>query len=628
MSETLAAGEAAATEVDRPTKKVRNRERDAQIPMVADGSSGVTPEQALGGDGVEVSMEEVREQVQGDGGRVSVAGQEAPTTKVSGNGQETLMAAVSVNGQEGPTKPSFRDILTEAHQEEHLPDSGAGDEDEVEVSRGDISFVQGKYGRAVRLSEAFKERLEKRWDYAVVMKLLGRYIGYRTLCSRLQTLWKPSRPMKVVDLENDFYLVRLQCEEDYYHALADGPWVIMGHALSLQPWNSSFRPSEGQVSQAVIWARFAEFPPSWYNSQVLHALDSLVGGVMKVDDNTKAALRGKFARVAVEVDLVKPLRGVVEFDDMEFKVSYEGLPVICYNCGSLSHSLAACPRRTPATTDGPSGSRGQQPPSGAGDWMNVPQRGRRRGRQGVVSPVARPEGSGSRFNVFNSPTFLATEEEDVVAPKSPVRVQAVSVGKVKSIQVVPVPSQDVDSVVVTVGQASGANLALHEHAPLSPLPAQDGAPVVSEVPLQAMDTDAPLVSQVSPIRVAHRGPGVSHTAISIPPQMSQQVLAPSSQGPLITPEFFSMPPPVPSPSYSLRSSRVPSSPTKPPDLNLISRFGKQVDGEKKKQVAVLPLKKPPLKISSPKKMSMASKEGSSHVRKSKGSRSLGPVGSS
>ncbi|KAJ4839342.1 hypothetical protein Tsubulata_048483 [Turnera subulata] len=244
-------------------------------------------------------------------------------------------ATVGVGSTVAAARPSFHDILAEqcAGDEWGVPEQEM--EPEVEVHDGEISYVSGKYGLAVKLSESFKERLEKRWDYTVVVKLLGRIVGYHTLCGRLQTLWKPSRPMKVVDLEEDFFLVRLNCEEDYYRALTGGPWIILGHALSVQPWDSTFRPSNGRVSQAVIWARFADFPPCWYNTEVLRASGNLVGGSMRVDANTKEAIGGKYARVAVEVNLTKPLRGIVEFDDMDFKVSYEGLPSVCYGCGSM-----------------------------------------------------------------------------------------------------------------------------------------------------------------------------------------------------------------------------------------------------------------------------------------------------
>ncbi|KAJ4843738.1 hypothetical protein Tsubulata_010078 [Turnera subulata] len=309
--------------------------------------------------------------------------------------------------------------------------------------------------------------------------------------------------------------------------------------------------------------------------QVLLALGSLVGGAMKVDDNTKAALRGKYERVVVEVDLGKPFRGVFEFDDLEFKVSYEGLPVICYGCGSLAHSLAACLVWQPlAPVAGPLGSRAQQQPTGTGEWTNVPQRGRRRGRRGFDSPVARLEVSGSRFNVFNSPVFQDMEAADGVPHCS--------------------------SAQATVVLGSGISLDEREHV-------WDQTIVVPSEPAVAPHT----------VEAVASGPQVSS-------QLDQQVFFSSSNSPLITPELFAEPPPIPPNPYSLRSSGVPPSPSKPPDLNLASLFGKPSEGEKKKQVAGLPLKKPPLKVSSPKKSSLTTREGPGAGRKGKRVRSLGP----
>ncbi|KAJ4850486.1 hypothetical protein Tsubulata_022570 [Turnera subulata] len=73
-------------------------------------------------------------------------------------------------------------------------------------------------------------------------------------------------------------------------------WAVADLVETIKLWDSSFRESDGCVSQAVIWARFADFPLCWYNSEVLRALGNLVGGSMKVDANTKEAIRGKQGR--------------------------------------------------------------------------------------------------------------------------------------------------------------------------------------------------------------------------------------------------------------------------------------------------------------------------------------------
>lgn len=66
-------------------------------------------------------------------------------------------------------------------------------------------------------------QLMKPWQYTVVVTLLGRRIGYRTLCNRLETIWSSTQGFSVIDLENDYYLVRFRTERDVEFALTQGP---------------------------------------------------------------------------------------------------------------------------------------------------------------------------------------------------------------------------------------------------------------------------------------------------------------------------------------------------------------------------------------------------------------------
>ncbi|KDO38991.1 hypothetical protein CISIN_1g039962mg, partial [Citrus sinensis] len=71
-------------------------------------------------------------------------------------------------------------------------------------------------------------QLVKPWMNAVVAKLLGRTIGYRALCNRLNDLRKMSQGFSVID----FFLVRFKTEGDAHYALTQGPWTILGHYLT------------------------------------------------------------------------------------------------------------------------------------------------------------------------------------------------------------------------------------------------------------------------------------------------------------------------------------------------------------------------------------------------------------
>ncbi|KAK9043379.1 hypothetical protein V6N11_071724 [Hibiscus sabdariffa] len=60
----------------------------------------------------------------------------------------------------------------------------------------------------------------KSLERTVVVKLLGRRIGYTTLRSKIYEIWKPSQPLKLMDVENDYFLVSFRSQDDYERILS------------------------------------------------------------------------------------------------------------------------------------------------------------------------------------------------------------------------------------------------------------------------------------------------------------------------------------------------------------------------------------------------------------------------
>ncbi|KAJ4840887.1 hypothetical protein Tsubulata_010383 [Turnera subulata] len=138
-------------------------------------------------------------------------------------------------------------------------------------------------------------------------------------------------------------IVVFKQEADFHKTLFGSPWMIFNHVLSVQPWSPNFRAAKGTIDKAMVWVQFPDIPPNWYHSRLLKILGDLVGQTMKVDIHTSTSSRGKFAKVAVAVDLTKPLKGRVRLDGEIIKVIYEGFPNMCYSCGRVSHNSMTCP---------------------------------------------------------------------------------------------------------------------------------------------------------------------------------------------------------------------------------------------------------------------------------------------
>ncbi|KAJ4840914.1 hypothetical protein Tsubulata_001110 [Turnera subulata] len=167
----------------------------------------------------------------------------------------------------------------------------------------------------------------KRWELAVVVKVMGRSVSYQVISEKLRSMWLPNGHMKVIDLDNDFFLVRFTDRQDYLRCLTQGPWTVFGAALCVQSWTTGFNATTGKITKAVVWVQFPELCPFRTGDRV------------------------KFVRIAVEVDLENPLRGRIMVEGIERKVVYESLPLVCYHCGKVSYALFSCPFKESSQAD-------------------------------------------------------------------------------------------------------------------------------------------------------------------------------------------------------------------------------------------------------------------------------------
>ncbi|XP_024035693.1 uncharacterized protein LOC112096477 [Citrus clementina] len=241
---------------------------------------------------------------------------------------------------DNPLPLSFKDALMPHTQQRSFDNTEMDDEWEFEL--GDVIVGDDGAMPTINFSQQIHEKLVKPWQNSVVVKLLGRNIGYKVLFNRLKVMWHMISDFSVIDLENNYYLIRLNSFEDAVCALTEGPWVIFGHYLTVQPWTPSFDSTITEVDSAVVWIRLPGMAFHLYDKRVLRKIGQLVGDVIKIDYRTELRERGKLARIAIRVSLTQPLVSRFNLDGRIQKVEYEGLPIICYQCGKYGHNSTAC----------------------------------------------------------------------------------------------------------------------------------------------------------------------------------------------------------------------------------------------------------------------------------------------
>ena len=92
---------------------------------------------------------------------------------------------------------------------------------------------------SVSVSNEEKRRIRLPWKNTLIVKLLGRIIGYTTLLNKINFLWRPKAMFEVIALDNGYFLV-FSSVNDYEFAKYGGPWMIFDHHLTVQPWRPNF----------------------------------------------------------------------------------------------------------------------------------------------------------------------------------------------------------------------------------------------------------------------------------------------------------------------------------------------------------------------------------------------------
>ncbi|KAG8473461.1 hypothetical protein CXB51_035768 [Gossypium anomalum] len=136
-------------------------------------------------------------------------------------------------------------------QEKGSRSSEAECTEDFEFLEGDVKKTIFNGIPAIEFSNRIQQILFKDMETMMVLKWLGRYIGYDALYNWTNSLWRPSKPFHLMDNVNGYFLAKLQCVEDYNTALSQEPWTIYGQYLTVRPRKKSFNPKKPYPSMLL-----------------------------------------------------------------------------------------------------------------------------------------------------------------------------------------------------------------------------------------------------------------------------------------------------------------------------------------------------------------------------------------
>ncbi|KAE8727842.1 hypothetical protein F3Y22_tig00005294pilonHSYRG00127 [Hibiscus syriacus] len=215
--------------------------------------------------------------------------------------------------KEGSAKPSFCNMLLDKSLI-----NGFQESDEfgpIEKNDGLIMVGSKDSWPSFFTSDKFRAILEIKWTNCLILKLLGKSIGFRALNERIRKMWMPKAEYELIYVGDGYFLANFSSLEDLRFALEGGLWIIYGHYLTVRKWFAEFHPSSTTIDSTAVWVRFPGLLVQYYNDRILFAMRNTFGRALKVDPNTSYASKGRFARVCVEVDFGKALVPKIEVVD-------------------------------------------------------------------------------------------------------------------------------------------------------------------------------------------------------------------------------------------------------------------------------------------------------------------------
>ncbi|KAK9112160.1 hypothetical protein Scep_019679 [Stephania cephalantha] len=232
-------------------------------------------------------------------------------------------------------EPLDEEINADADGSLFVGEIGLGPED---VQRSIINEVDH-----ITFTSRVRSLMEQSMQKVVMVKLLGRSIGLKMLSTRLFNHWRPVGGMKIIYAEKGFFMVKFNTQKDYLHAMLDGPWTLMGHYLLFRPWIPLFDPCEENLLVVAAWIRLPRLPYKYNHKEIMKALSETAGEYIKIDYNTQSRKRAQYARIAVILNLTKPLKASMMMDGRLQLIEYESLSVVCYRCVHFGHISDQCP---------------------------------------------------------------------------------------------------------------------------------------------------------------------------------------------------------------------------------------------------------------------------------------------
>ncbi|CAL1394534.1 unnamed protein product [Linum trigynum] len=159
--------------------------------------------------------------------------------------------------------------------------------------------------------------------------------------------WNTKKAFEMHWVEEKIYTVQFKCFGDTKRVLYGGTSHFDHQPFMIRTIDrDKKKPAELEFQQLEIWVRVKKIARSIRTTTMAEKIGNLMG-IFLIFDEYRSGVWRTSMRLRVKIDVSKPLqRGVLLENKGEktwHRMTYEKLPVFCYNCGLLGNPQRVCP---------------------------------------------------------------------------------------------------------------------------------------------------------------------------------------------------------------------------------------------------------------------------------------------
>ncbi|KAL5865350.1 hypothetical protein ACOSQ3_002864 [Xanthoceras sorbifolium] len=205
-------------------------------------------------------------------------------------------------------------------------------------------------GKTVNIDGVVKEDGLRKISLCLVGKLVTSKLTNReAFRSLIAKIWRTTQAVEVENVKENVYAFHFQNMMDRRRVLLGGPWNFDNALLVLEVPTGYGDFSEMKFRWAEFWVQVHNVPLVCMTRNVGLFLGKHIGQVKEIDVGASGDCLGKFLRIRVAIDILKPLKRVLRvklegmMEEKTLLLKYERLLEYCFCCGLLGHRFRECP---------------------------------------------------------------------------------------------------------------------------------------------------------------------------------------------------------------------------------------------------------------------------------------------